>query len=387
MSSLRPIDYLMGVGVAFTWGMGIVVAKVAIGEQFPPILLMALRFAVTALIMVWFVKPPVGSIIRIFGIAVISAAIQYSLTFTGLKDLDASVAALVVQLEVPFLVLLGALLLNEQPGLRKWLGIGVAFIGVAMIASQFAGHDPMRGNSWFAMGLVVGGAFTWALGQVMVRSLKGISGLTMMTWVSVCATPQLFFMSFMFEDGQVEAVRSAELEVWGSVFYLGVIMNVVGYGIWYTLVHRHPVSRVGPFLLLLPVFSVIGGVVFRGEELGLITWVGGAVVLVGVAAIVFERGVEEDEAEVLREPDRAPPLDQRSYIWSDGSRYQGEWLNGRIHGYGVMRWSKHTPWPGDRYEGQWANGVPEGYGIYIYGDGRQVEGTWVSGLISSYNRH
>ena len=69
-------------------------------------------------------------------IAFISAAIQYSLTFTGLVGIDASIAALVVQLEVPFLVLLGAVLLKEQPGLRKWFGIGVAFIGVALIAGR-----------------------------------------------------------------------------------------------------------------------------------------------------------------------------------------------------------------------------------------------------------
>ncbi len=385
---LRPIDYLMGVAVAATWGMGIVVAKAAIGEQFPPILLMALRFAVTALVMVWFVKPPLGSISKIFGIAVISAAIQYSLTFTGLKDLDASVVALLVQLEVPFLVLLGAVFLKEQPGLRKWVGIGIAFVGIGLIASEFgAGFRldglPQIGSNWLPILLVIGGAFTWSVGQVLVRMLRGIDGLTMMTWIAVCATPQLFVMSAIFESDHVEKIQSAGFIVWAAVIYLGLAMNAFGYGLWYTLVHQHPVSQVAPFLLLLPVFSVIGGMLFLGEMLSLQTVIGGVIVLTGVAAIVFERedeeGSDEKRPEAVPLASGGPPLIRRSYVWPDGSRYDGEWLNGRAHGYGVMVWSIRTPWPGDRYKGEWSNGRLNGEGVYVRADGTHLQGHWVRG--------
>ena len=77
-----------------------------------------------------------GQFTKLFVIALISAAIQYSLTFTGLAGIDASVAALVVQLEVPFLVLIGAIFLGEKTGLRKWIGIAVAFTGVGLIAGE-----------------------------------------------------------------------------------------------------------------------------------------------------------------------------------------------------------------------------------------------------------
>ncbi|MGF1612083.1 MAG: DMT family transporter [Kiloniellales bacterium] len=280
---LRPLDFAMGIAVAVTWGMGIVVAKAAI-EHFPPILLMALRFAVTALALVWFVRPPLGLLAKLFGIAMISAAIQYSLTFTGLKSLDASVAALVVQLEVPFLVLLGALLLKEQPGLRKWLGIALAFLGVALIAGE-----PRVGNAWTALLLVVGGAFSWALGQVLIRALPKIDGLTVTAWIAVWATPQLLVMSLLFEDDQLAAVRSADWMVWAAVLYLGLVMTALGYGLWYSLVRRHPVSMIAPFLLLLPVFSVLGGVLFLGEALSWHTLIGGAIVICGVAVILLER--------------------------------------------------------------------------------------------------
>ena len=106
---MKLIHIMMAIFVPFIWGTGFVVAKGAINE-FPPILLMAFRFLVTSLVLVWFVKPPIGRLKALFFIAIVASAIQYSLTFTGLKGLDAGFASLIVQLEVPFLVILGVIL-------------------------------------------------------------------------------------------------------------------------------------------------------------------------------------------------------------------------------------------------------------------------------------
>jgi O-acetylserine/cysteine efflux transporter len=176
----------LGIAVALVWGMGVVFAKAAI-EHFPPILLMALRFAVTAAVLLWFVRPPWAQMVRIFWIALVSATMQYGLTFNGLKGLDASTAVLVLQLEVPFIVLLGAVLLKEKPSLRKWLGIAFAFLGVGFIAGE-----PKLGGAWGYLALVISGAFVWAVGQVMVRRLVSLDGKTLIAWVAVFATPQLF---------------------------------------------------------------------------------------------------------------------------------------------------------------------------------------------------
>lgn len=271
----------MGISVALIWGMGMVFAKAAI-EHFPPILLMTFRFALTALVLVWFVKPPWHLMRQLIGIALVSAAIQYSLTFNGLRGVDASTGALVVQLEVPFLVLLGAMFLGEKPGLRKWLGIAMAFGGVAFIAGE-----PRLGEALGSIVLLVGGAFTWALGQIMVRRLGQAGGFTLIAWVAVFATPQLFIFSLVIEGNPLPYIAAANWIVWSTVVYLGLIMTALGYGLWYSLVVRHPVNRVGPFLLLLPVFSAIGGVTLLGETLTPQIIAGGAIVIAAVAFILF----------------------------------------------------------------------------------------------------
>jgi O-acetylserine/cysteine efflux transporter len=295
--ALRSRDIGIGIAVALVWGMGVVFAKAAI-EHFPPVLLMALRFAVTALALVWFVRPPWAQTLRIFWIALISAAFQYSLTFNGLRGVDASTAVLVLQLEVPFLVLLGALLLKEKPGLRKWLGIAVAFLGVGVIAGE-----PRLGGAWGSLALVVSGAFVWAVGQIMVRRLVSLDGVTLIAWVAVFATPQLFLFSYVIEGAPLPYIATADWIVWGTVVYLGLIMTALGYGLWYGLIRRHPVGQVAPFLLLLPVFSVIGGIVLLGERLTLHVALGGAVVIAGLAFILLERS---PAAKLATKPAAAP---------------------------------------------------------------------------------
>lgn len=274
---------LLAVCVPLIWGMGFVFAKGAL-EYFPPILLMAFRFLVTASVLVWFVKPPVPLLGKIALIALISAAIQYSLTFTGLKNLDASVAVLVVQLEVPFMVLLGAVFLRERPDMQKYIGIALAFVGVALIAGQ-----PRLEAAYLPLALVIGGAFFWAVGQVMVRNLGEVGGFTLIAWVAVMATPQLFIASAIFEDNHLELIEQANWVVWGTVVYLGLVMTAIGYSIWYHLLGKYEVRQVGPFLLLLPVFSIIASAVFLDETMTLTAWFGGAIVILGIGIITVER--------------------------------------------------------------------------------------------------
>jgi O-acetylserine/cysteine efflux transporter len=284
---LKPVDVLLAISVPIIWGLGFSLAKVAfVYVSFPPILLMSFRFALTALVLVWFVRPPWGYMHRIFWIALISATIQYSLMFSGLNGLDASLAAIVVQLEAPFLALLATVFLRERLGWRRAIGIALAFSGVFLIAGQ-----PRSQDNLLPVLLVASGALIWASGQIMVKGLKGkVGGFTLIAWVAIFATPQLFLSSWLFEEGQIDAIKSAGWIGWGVVIYMGVIMTAVGYAIWYRLLGSYNVNQVMPFLLLLPVVSILSSMLFLGERLDLIEVIGCATVIFGVVIIITKSG-------------------------------------------------------------------------------------------------
>jgi O-acetylserine/cysteine efflux transporter len=280
---MKPVDVLIAISVAVIWGMGFIVAKAGM-SHFSPILLMALRFSLTAFCMVWFFRPPPGIFKQLFWISLVSAALQYSLTFNGVRGIDASTAALLVQLEVPFGLILAWLVFGDRISLKQGLGIVIAFSGAMLII----GEPKLAGDLVYAF-MVIGGAFTWAVGQIMIKKLGNIGGFRLITGVALFATPQLFVASFLFEQNQLEQIQTASPAAWAAVAYLGLIMTALAYALWYRLLGHYTVNQVMPFLLLLPVTSVFGGIFFLGESLTTKIALGGCLAIIGVAMITIQR--------------------------------------------------------------------------------------------------
>ncbi len=273
----------MAIAVAIIWGMGFIIAKAAM-SHFSPILLMALRFTLTAVCLIWFFRPPINLFKNLFWISLVSAAIQYSLTFNGVRGIDASTAGLLVQLEVPFGLIMAWLFLGDRISIKQVIGIAIAFLGAVLIIGEPKLSDDLE----YAF-MVIGGAFTWSVGQIMIKKLGNIGGFMLITGVAIFAAPQLFIASWLFESNQLQQVQTANLPAWSAVAYLGLIMTALAYALWYRLLGLYNVNQVMPFLLLLPVTSVVGGIIFLGESLTIKITIGGLMALAGVALITIQR--------------------------------------------------------------------------------------------------
>jgi O-acetylserine/cysteine efflux transporter len=281
---LKNSELLLAACVPLLWGIGYTFAKAGLNE-FPPLFLMGLRFTLAALILVWFVPIPRGQLKQIFWISIVGSTLQYGMTFTGLSILDASLSIIIIHLEVPFSVLLAAIVLKDKPGSQRILGMLISFAGIVLIAGQ-----PSLSEQLPAILLTAGGAMTWAVGQIMVKRLENPpSGFTLTAWIGVFSGPQMILGSFMFEDSQLESLANASWIGWGVILYLALIMTVLGYGIWYHVLSRNHVSKVMPVMLLLPVFTISSSMLFLGEEPSPIIFIGAAVVIGGVSMIVITK--------------------------------------------------------------------------------------------------
>jgi O-acetylserine/cysteine efflux transporter len=281
---MKTRELLLALLVPLTWALGFTVAKAALNE-FPPLLLMSMRFFIAGLILIWFVPIPRHCLKDLFWISLVGSTVQYGLTFTGLSMIDASLGGIIVQLEVPFSVLLAVIIFRERPGLLRIIGMTVSFIGIALIAGK-----PSLSGELEGILLTASGALVWAIGQIMYKRISSqIDGLTGIAWIGVIAAPQMLIGSMIFETGQVDALMNASWVGWASVVYLGLIMTVVGYGIWFTVLARNPVSHVMPVLLVLPIFTVLFSMLLLGERPSLEVLLGGVTILAGVSLIVFSK--------------------------------------------------------------------------------------------------
>ena len=272
---------LLALIVPITWGLGFTLAKIGM-EQFPALLIMTIRFGIAGLILVWFTNPPWGHMREIFVVALIGSTIQYGLTYNGLKGIDASTAAILVQLEGPILAIMGAFLLKEKLGITRALGMGLAFIGVLIIVGE-----PRLDGHLDSVILLIAGSGVWAVAQIMISRLKDLSGITILAWVAIMATPQMFVASLLIEDGQWLAITTASFIDWSIILYLALIMTVLGYSVWYHLLSSVDVSKVSPFLMLLPITSIIAGIVLLDEKLTSSMILGGLLIMSGVASTLI----------------------------------------------------------------------------------------------------
>jgi O-acetylserine/cysteine efflux transporter len=72
---------------------------------------------------------------------------------------------------------------------------------------------------------------------------------------------------------------------WGGVIYTAIGASLIGHAGMYYLLQRYDVSVTSPLTLMAPVFGIVFGVMFWGDELSLRFWLGGGLTLLGVLII------------------------------------------------------------------------------------------------------
>lgn len=270
--------FILALVVSVVFGVGWVFGKTATAH-FPPIFVAMVRFGIAGLVIVIFCGWPKVRLGYLLFASTCAISIPFSLSYMGLSRLDVSVTVLLVQLEAPILIVLSAIGLREIPNRTTVIGVVLAVSGVLFVAGQ-----PSADGQAVGITIVVISMFVWAIGQIQVRRL-GLAdgGIKLLGALSMLAAPQLFLLSLFFEKNHIAAIVGAPVMAWLQVGYLGLVMTGVGIGSWYYLVARYPLHLVAPFLLLVPVCSVAGGVFFLGETLTLSTLAGGGLIVAGVA--------------------------------------------------------------------------------------------------------
>ena len=280
---MKPLHILLALMVMVIWGLNFVVAKLGLTEL-PPMLLTGLRFVLVALILLPFVPRPRAKLGHLVALSVTLGSLHFSLMFTGLKDVDAGVAAIAIQVQVPFASLLAALFFNDRLGWRRAVSMAVAFAGIVLIAGE-----PRMETRIGPLVMVVLAAFVWAIGSLQVKRMGAMNEFSINAWMALFTAPQLLIASALFESGQWQALAAAGWRAWGAVAYMAVFVTIVGYGLWYYLIRRYTVNQTMPFLLLVPVSGVFFGVWLLDETLSWQMIAGGALTLAGVGVIVIRR--------------------------------------------------------------------------------------------------
>jgi O-acetylserine/cysteine efflux transporter len=280
---MPPRDLLTALAVCIAWAGNFLTSALALREM-PPLLFTALRLALLAVLLGAFLRRPApGQWPRLIAIALCMGVLHFGLSFWALKLAgDLSSPAIVMQSYVPMTVLLAWVALGERFAWRTGTAVALSFAGVLVL-----GFDPLVLDQPASLALMLVSAFFLAVGTVLMRGLKAMDRYGMQAWTAVTGVVPLLALSAWLEPGGFAALPTFGPAAWAGVAYAAVVASIIGHGLYYSLVQRHPVAKVMPWLLLSPMLAIGLGIAFWGDRPGPRLWLGAAMVLGGIFVIAL----------------------------------------------------------------------------------------------------
>lgn len=290
-------DLLLALLVCLVWAGNFLTSALALRDM-PPLLFTGLRLAVLALLLAAFLRRPAkGQWPRLLVIALCVGVLHFGLSFWALKLAgNLSSPAIVMQSYVPMSVLLAWGLLGERFGWRTGAAVALSFGGVLVL-----GFDPLVLANPASLLMMLVSAFFLALGTVLMRGLGGVSRYGMQAWTAVIGVGPLLGLSLWLEPGGFASLGTLGWVPWFGILYAAVAASLVGHGIYYSLIQRHPVAKVMPWLLLTPLLAMGLGIAFFGDRPGPKLWLGGAMVLGGILVIALRTQAKARTAPVAED--------------------------------------------------------------------------------------
>jgi O-acetylserine/cysteine efflux transporter len=280
---MRLRDLALVLLVVLLWGVNFVVIKLGL-RGVSPFVLAGLRFTFTALPAIFFLRRPKLPFRVYAGFSLTSFLGQFALLFWAIKvGMPTGLTSLVHQSQAFFTVLLAAVVLGERPQRVQLVGMGVAALGLASIATGSGTSFPLAG-----LVLNLGAAMAWAAGNLVSRSLARhgeVNALAFVVWAALPLPLPFFALAWAFEGREAVAASLTAMDAlsWAAVAYLAYGATLTGYGLWSRLLRTYPAGQVARFALLVPVIGLGCGWLVFGERLSAAQLVGCALVTAGLA--------------------------------------------------------------------------------------------------------
>nr|MBP7607487.1 DMT family transporter [Giesbergeria sp.] len=202
---------------------------------------------------------------KIFLAGVINSAIPFSLYAWAVLHITTGLTS-ILNATVPLFGALVALVwLGERMQRVRWLGLGVGFLGVALLAWRAPGGGA---------GMQAGGAAPAAIGACLLAStfyavaasyarryLVGIPALATATGSQLGAALALALPTLWFWPAQ-----SPSLQAWSAVLAIAVLCSGIAYILYFRLITNAGPTRALAVTFMAPVFALVYGAVFLQER-------------------------------------------------------------------------------------------------------------------------
>jgi O-acetylserine/cysteine efflux transporter len=279
-------DSLLAALVATIWGFNFVVIDWGM-HGVPPLLFAAVRFTLVLLPAVFFIPRPKAPWRTIAAVGVFMSLGQFGFLYVAMDaGMTPGLAALVLQAQVIFTVVIAAGVLRERPTRAQTAGVLLGSLGLVVVAVGRGGHVTAA-----ALGLCLLGALSWGIGNVVSRASGVAGGLSLTVWSAVVVPVPLLALTLTLDgpSAVVDALSAFSWQAGVSTLYTAGLASLLGYGIFNTLLSRNPSSSVVPWVLLAPVVAMASAWLLLDQQPTTAELAGGVVLILGVLVAMRPR--------------------------------------------------------------------------------------------------
>ena len=286
MNSKTYISLLL-VLVSLVWAGSFVAVRITV-EEISSVDLGFLRFLLATPFMVLILllskketRLPIKDFLSLSVLGLTGVTLLYIFQFIGIEQTTASTAAVLINTNVIFVVILSATFLKENFSFKKSLGIALSFFGVLVVIFAQMTNESIVFSNVFLIGCIfmVLSALCWAIYSIVGKKLLDkYDPFTVTTYAFILGT--IFFLPVVLPD-ITDVVQNISFNGWISILYLALICSVFGYVAWYYALSKIEAGRAVVFLNLIPLFTIVISF-FTGEIPTFLFLIGASLIIYGV---------------------------------------------------------------------------------------------------------
>ncbi len=276
--------YSLLVFVMFLWGLSFSSAKV-LTQTLHPLELGFLRFFVSSFYFIFFLilegKEELKKISKqdliMFVLLGFSGILSYNvLFFIGLEKVEAGKASVIIASNPLFSLLIASVFLGEGINAQKILGGIIGFLGLIYVLTEFNLNFKIdKGEIYMLLA-----AFSWVIYTLLGK--KVLNKFSAMFSTSISVLLGTIFLFPIYINFQTKNLFEINFNEWTQLVFLGLGCTVFGFSYFYKAIQKVGVSKASSFINLVPIFGILGGIMFLQEALELKLIFGLIAVITGI---------------------------------------------------------------------------------------------------------
>jgi drug/metabolite transporter (DMT)-like permease len=282
-----PISSIIDfVALAAIWGSSFLFMRLAVVE-FGPLPTAAVRVAIASAfllpLMVWKGHGPVlrKHWLAICLIGVLNSGLPFLLFAFALLSITTGLSAILNATVPLFGALVAWVWLKDRPTPSRIAGLVIGFVGVALLAWDKASFKPNAAGiapAWAVLACLLATVCYAIAASATKRYLSGLPPLATATGSQIGAAVALALPAAWVWPQQLPGGQA-----WLALVVAGVLCTGVAYVLYFRLIEQAGPARALAVTFVIPVFAIVYGALFLGEQVTAWMVACGAVVVFGTA--------------------------------------------------------------------------------------------------------